>query len=130
LIEVVGSVPAEDGKNTSDVYRAVLACGALRESVPPSENPVAGTDLGCDTSAKKEEVSHLAGAQDAPGANEPDQDGTLSEKTEVCPTLKPSVEAGSAKMGQPEQYPRARDEERTNDELNASRDQAWGMWDV
>ena len=130
LIEVVDSVPTGDGKNTSDVYRAVLACGALRESVPPSENPVAGTDLGWDTSAKKEEVSHLAGAQDAPGADEPDQDGTPSQKIGECPTLKSSAEAGSAKMGQPEQYPRARGEERTSDELNASRDQAWGMWNV
>ena len=130
LIEVVGSVPAGDGKNTSDLYRAVLACGALRESVPPSENPVAGTDLGWDTSTKNEEVSHLAGAQDAPGADEPDQDGTPSQKTGECPTLKSSAEAESAKMGQPEQYPRARQEERTSEELKASRDQAWGMWDV
>ena len=128
LIEVVGSVPTGDGKNTSDVYRAVLACGALRGSVPPSENPVAGTDLGWDTSTKNEEVSHLAGAQDTSGADEPDQDGTPSQKTEECPTLKSSAEAGSAKMGQPEQYPRARDEERTKDELNVSRDQAWNMW--
>ena len=128
LIEVVGSVPTGDGKNTSDVYKAVLACGALRESVPPSENPVAGTDLGWDTSVKNEEVSHLAGAQDAPGADEPDQDGTPSQKTGECPTLKSSAEAGSAKMGQPEQYPRAREDERTKDELNGSRDQAWNMW--
>jgi hypothetical protein len=129
LIEVVGSVPAGDGKNTSDLYRAVLACGALRESVPPSENPVAGTDLGWDTSTKNEEVSHLAGAQDAPGADEPDQGGTPSEKSGECPTLKSSAEAESAKMGQPEQYPRARDE-RTQDELNESRKQAWEMWDA
>jgi hypothetical protein len=130
LIEVVGSVPAGDGKNTSDLYRAVLACGALRESVPPSKNPVAGKDLGWDISTKNEEVSHLAGAQDVPGADEPDQGGTPSEKSGECPTLKSSAEAESAKMGQPEQYPRARDDERTQDELNASRDQAWKMWDV
>jgi hypothetical protein len=33
-------------------------------------------------------------------------------------------------MGRSEQYPRAREEERTRDELNASRDKAWDMWSV
>lgn len=130
LIEVVGSVPTGDGKNTSDLYRAVLACGGLRESVPPLENPVTETDLRWDTSTKDEGVSHLVGAQDALVADKPDQDGTPSEKTEVCPTLKPSSELGSAQMGQSEQYPRARQEERSAEELNVSRDQAWRMWDV
>lgn len=129
LIEVVGSVPTGDGRNTSDLYKAVLACGALGESVPPSKNPVAGTDLRWDTSAKNEEVSHLPGAQDEIGANEPSQGGTPSEKTGGCPTLKTSDDAGSAKLGQPEQYPRARDDGRTKDELNKSRDEAWKMWD-
>jgi hypothetical protein len=101
----------------------------LRESVPPSENPVAGTDLRWDSSDKNEEVSHLAEAQESPRADEPDQDGTLSEKQGECPTLKSSAEAESAKMGQSEQYPRARDDGRTKDELNKSRDEAWKMWD-
>ena len=128
LIEVVGSVPTGDGRNTSDLYKAVLACGALGESVPPCKNPVAGTDLRWDTSAKNEEVSHLSEAQDETGANEPGQAGTPSKKAGECPTLEASGDARSAKMGQPEQYPRARGEERTQDELNKSRDDAWNMW--
>mgnify|MGYP003321391906 CR=1 FL=1 len=126
LIEVVGSVPAGDGKNTSHVYKAVLACGALRENVPSKQTPSTGTDVGWDTAEEKAEVSHPH--NENPGS--PGLDGTPSGKDEQCPIQEPSDDAGSALMGQSEQYPRARDDERTEDELNESRNQAWKMWDV
>ena len=125
LIEVVGSVPTGDGKNTSHVYKAVLACGALRESVPSKQSPSAGTDVGWDTAEEKAEVSHPH--NENPGS--PGLGGTPSGKDEQCPIQEPSADAGSALMGQSEQYPRARDE-RTQDELNESRKRAWEMWDV
>jgi len=48
------------------------------------------------------------------------------------PIAKSSDTNGSAPMGHPEQYPRARGEsdERTPDELKAIRDQSWDMWNT
>ena len=62
---------------------------------------------------------------DLPAAN-----GTPPENSGAGPIAKPSDTIESAQLGQSEQYPRARDDERTEDELNESRNQAWKMWDV
>jgi hypothetical protein len=126
LIEVVEALSNKSGGKPTYHYKAVLACGALRESVSLEQTPSVGTDEQWDTTKEKTEVSH----SETVDAGSSDLNGTPSEKTEQCPIAKPSDTNGSAPMGRSEQYPRARDEERTSDELNASRDQAWGMWDV
>ncbi|MEL0119084.1 MAG: AAA family ATPase, partial [Opitutae bacterium] len=127
LIEVVQAVSNKSGGKPTHHYKAVLACGALQESVPLGQTPSAGTDEQWDTGAEETQVSH----SDAQNPGAPDSNGTPSEKSEQCPIAKPSDTKGSALMGQPEQYPRARDQddERTSEEISASQDQAWGMWD-
>jgi len=124
LIEVVEAVSNKRGGKPTYHYKAVLACGALRESVSLEQNPSAGTDQQWDTTQEKTEVSHCSDGD----AGSLDTNETPPEKTEWCPIDKPSDTSGSAPMRQPEQYPRARDDERTSDELKASRDQAWNMW--
>ena len=124
LIEVVEALSNKSGGKPTYHYKAVLACGALRESVSLGQTPSAGTDEQWDTTKEKTEVSH----SEMPDAGSSGTNGTPSEKTEQCPIAKPSDTNGSAPMGRSEQYPRAREEERTKDELNESRDQAWNMW--
>ena len=125
LIEVVCSAPAPDGKNSFDIYRAVLARGEVGEMCPTLEEPSPGAESGVGHkvghSPISDDVSH-------PESPEPDQGGTLLEILEECPIPKPSPGAESAKVGHSEQYPRAREEERTLDELRASKDSAWDMW--
>ena len=124
LIEVVNAVSNKFGGKPTHHYRAVLACGALQKSVPLSKNPVAGTEEQWDASAESEEVSHSQELKaDPPAAN-----GTPLQKPGASPIVKPSDTNESAQMGRSEQYPRARGEERTQDELNKSRDDAWNMW--
>jgi len=124
LIEVVESVSDKSGGKPTHHYKAVLACGALRESVSLQQTPCAGTDEQWDTTKEKTKVSHSEMVDD----DLADPNGTPSEKTEECPIAKPSDTNGSAPMGRSGQYPRAREEERTIDELRAARDQAWDMW--
>jgi len=126
LIEVVEAVTDKSGGKPTYHYKAVLACGALRESVSLEQTSSAGTDEQWDTTKEKTKVSHSERVDAGP----PDHNGTPFEKTEQCPIAKPSDTNGSAAMGRSEQYPRAREEERTSDELSASRDQAWDMWSV
>ena len=125
LIEVVDVVSNKSGGKPTHHYKAVLACGALKESVSLGKNPVAGTDEQWDASSNNEEVSHREKQNgDLPAAN-----GTPSENPGASPIAEPSDTNGSAQMGQPEQYPRARDsDERSPDEINAAKDAAWKMW--
>jgi hypothetical protein len=126
LIEVVEAVSNEKGGKPAYHYKAVLACGALRESVPLEQTPSAGTDQQWDTTQEKTKVSHCSGGD----AGSLDTNGTPPEKTEQCPIAKPSDTNGSAPMGRSEQYPRAREiDGRSSDEINAARDAAWKMWE-
>ena len=124
LIEVVKAVSNESGGKSTHHYKAILACGALRESVSLGQTPSAGTDEQWDTANKKAEVSHWE-TVDAGSAS---PNGTPIEKIEQCPIAKPSDTNGSAPMGHSGQYPRARGEERTEEELKASKDKAWDIW--
>ena len=124
LIEVVDAVSNKSGGKPTHHYKAVLACGALRESVPLEETPSAGTDEQWDSAAEKVEVSHTPGAD----ISSPEVNGTPAEKSGARPIAESSDTKGSTQMGRSEQYPRAREEERTIDELRAARDQAWDMW--
>jgi hypothetical protein len=126
LIEVVEAVSNKSGGKPTHHYKAVLACGALRESVPLGETSSAGTDQQWDSATEKQEVSHSPGT----GTPSPEVNGTLSENLGASPIAESGDAKGSTQMGRSEQYPRARGDERTQDELNASRDQAWKMWDV
>ena len=126
LIEKVGTAPSPDGKNSYDVYKAVLARGEVGRECPTLEEPSGGAETGVGHKVGQppisEDVSH-------PELSEPDQGGTLSAEPEECPIPKPSADAGSAKVGQPEQYPRAREEERSKEELDVLKQDAWNMWD-
>jgi hypothetical protein len=126
LIEVVEAVSNKSGGKPTHHFKAVLACGALRESVPVGQTPSAGTDKQWDGATEKKEVSHSSGGD----ISSPEINGTPSEKPSASPIAESCDTKGSTQMGRSEQYPRAREEERTSDELGASRDQAWGMWDV
>ncbi len=126
LIEVVGSAPAPDGKNSFDIYRAVLARGEVGDMCPTLDKPSDGAGFGMG-----QKVGHPpnSGNVSHPESQDADQGGTLSEKQGDCPIPDPSVGAESTKVGHPDQYPRARGEERTKQELDASQEQAWNMWD-
>ena len=124
LIEVVEAVSNKSGGKPTHHYKAVLACGALRESVPVGQTPSAGTEQQWDSATEEEKVSHSPGA-DTPS---PEINGTPSENPGASPIAESSDTNGSTQMGRSEQYPRARQEERTRDELSESRDQAWNMW--
>ena len=126
LIEVVETASNKKGGKPTYHYKAVLACGALRESVPLEQNPSAGTDQQWDTTQEKMKVSHCSDGD----AGSLDTNGTPPEKTEQCPIAKPSDTNGSTPMGRSEQYPRAREiDGRSSDEINAARDAAWKMWE-
>nr|WP_291810927.1 AAA family ATPase [Limnobacter sp.] len=126
LIEVVDAVPNKSGGKPTHHYKAVLACGGLQESVSMKQTPSAGTDEQRDTATEKAKVSHFP----EPIAALAEGNGTASEESGACPITKPSDCKGFSEMGQSEQYPRAREDgERTEDELNASRNNAWKMWD-
>ena len=111
----------DETRYTKKTYQAVLACGALPEVVHHKQIPSAGTDVRVDNEGGQEELSTLVDAKPIKGGQPP-------ADSAPCPPSEVSGGAESAQGGQPEQYPRARQEERTSDELNASRDQAWGMW--
>ena len=97
-----------------------------RGSVHPKQTPSAGTDLRVDSQGGQPNVSTL---NPKPSRTETIQGGHLSKTGGGCPPSEPSAGAESAQGGQPDQYPRARDGERTDAELNASKDSAWKMWD-
>lgn len=125
LVEVAGSATSPDGKSTFQVYKAVLACGAFRESVPQGENTDAGTDLRWDTQTRITEVSQRGASSEATVGQPSKPDG-------ACPRQEPSGKAESDPVGHSEIYPRAREEcaERTDEELDALRNKAWNQWDV
>ena len=126
LVVVDKAVPNKKGGRPTHHYKAVLACGARQEVVPLGENPVAGTDQQWDKPDEKPELSHW----DAEKPKKPAPNGTRVKFSERCPIGKSSAGAASAPMGQPEQYPRARDEDgRSSEELKKSKDQAWDAWD-
>ena len=126
LIEVAEAVSNKSGGKATNHYKAVIARGALQESVPLQKNPVVGTEEQWDSGEEKTEVSHSDGADNLL----PEVNGTPSKNTGACPIEKPSSTKGSAQMRQPEQYPPARgkNQERTSDELKAIRDQSWQIW--
>ena len=126
LIEVVGSAPAPDGKNSFDIYKAVLARGEVGDMCPTLDKPSDGAGFGMG-----QKVGHPpnSGNVSHPESQDADQGGTLSEKQGDCPIPDPSTGAESIKVGHPDQYPRAREEKRTKQELDALQEQAWNMWD-
>lgn len=126
LIEVVGNAPAADGKNRCDIYKAVLACGEVQKTCPTLKEPSDTNESG---------VGHRVGQTPDPlGASQPElqecsQGGTTFEKTEPCPTLNLSDTNETAKVGQDFQYPPARDDERTPEQLITTKNNAWELWD-
>ena len=141
ITEVSLEARSGDSRYKNKTYQAVLACGALPELVHPKQIPSPGTDVRVDKEGGQEELSTLRsaiyGTYDPPefgGApcrsSASVKGGQPPAETAPCPPSEVSGGAESTQGGQPEQYPRARDDERTQDELNASRDQAWKMWDV
>ena len=98
-------------------YQAILketalARGEGEESVPFEQTPSAGTDDKWDNQMGQADLSHLPNQMGQPGA-----------ESGGCPIYKASEDKGSAQMGQPDKYPRARSE----DEINAAIDQTF--WD-
>jgi len=121
ITEVSLEVSTGDARYKNKTYQAVLACGALPGGVHRKQTPSAGTDVRVDNQGGQREVSTLE-------AVEPIKGGQPPAETAPCPPSESSAGAESAQGGQLEQYPRAREEERTKDELNESRDQSWNMW--
>jgi len=123
LVEVVGSAPAPDGKNNLDLYQAVLARGEIPGKCPNQAKPSDGADSGLGQKMGHKtfqgNVSHLKGV-----------DGTPPESEDSCPTPDASAGADSAQMGQSEQYPRARQEERTLEEIDRAKQASWDFWDA
>jgi len=126
ITEIKVSAASGDARYQNKTYQAVLARGEGGGSVHPKQTPSAGTDLRVDSQGGQLNVSTL---NPKPSRTETIQGGHLSKIGGGCPPSEPSVGAESAQGGQPDQYPRARDGERTNAELNASKDSAWKMWD-
>jgi hypothetical protein len=126
IAEVKVSAVSADSRYKNKMYQAVLARGEGGESVHPKQTPFAGTDLRLDSQGGQPNVSTL---NPKPSRNKTIQGGHLSKTGGGCPPSDPSIGAESAQAGQPNQYPRARGSERTDAELNASKDSAWNMWD-
>ena len=110
-----------DSRYRNKVYQAVLACGALQGTVPSKEIPSAGTDVRVDNQGGQKELSTLVDAEPIKGGQPP-------AETAPCPPSKVSGGAESGQGGHSGQYPRARGEERTEEELKASKDKAWDIW--
>ena len=126
ITEIKVSAASGDARYQNKTYQAVLARGEGGGSVHPKQTPSAGTDLRVDSQGGQPNVSTL---NPKPSRTETIQGGHLSKTGGGCPPSEPSAGAESAQGGQPDQYPRARDGERTDAELNASKDSAWKMWD-
>jgi hypothetical protein len=112
LIEVAMEEPKKDGGRPIQHYRAVLARGEGGGECPIDENPSPGTDPQWDNSFGNDDVSHSSEQMGQPGA-----------KNEGCPIADASEDKGSASMGQPDKYPRAR----TQAEVDGAIDQS--AWD-
>ena len=112
LIEVVLEEPKKGGGSPIQHYKAVLARGEGEEGCPTGQNPSPGTDPQWDNSSENNKLSHCSERVGQPGA---ESDG--------CPTADASEDNGSASVGQPDKYPRAR----TQEELDAMLDQ--NQWD-
>jgi hypothetical protein len=126
LVEIAGTTPTKKGGRPTNQYKAVLARGEREEVVHLPKNPSLGTDLQLDNSQLDKGLSNCSATKAASAqSNE-----TSPENKEACPIADPSAGADSEVNGQGFVYPPAREEERTKDELNASRDKAWDMWSV
>ena len=123
IVEVAVEARTGASRYKNKTYQAVLACGDLPNVVHPKHNPSAGTDLRVDNEGGQEDLSTLENV-------EPVKGGQPSTESAPCPPSEVSGGAESAQGGQPEQYPRARDDERTSEELRVSREAGWNMWDV
>ena len=124
LVEVAGTTPTKKGGRPTNQYKAVLARGEHEEVVHLPNNPSPGTDLQLDNNQLDKELSNCSATESASAqSNE-----TSPQNKEACPIADPSTGAGSEVNGQGFVYPRARDENRTNEEIKQSRDQAWQMW--
>tara|TARA_R100000030_G_scaffold27512_1_gene19956 strand:+ start:1376 stop:3799 length:2424 start_codon:yes stop_codon:yes gene_type:complete len=126
ITEINVNAVSADSRYQNKTYQAVLARGEGGRSVHPKDIPSAGTDLRVDSQGGQVDVSTL---NPKPSRTETIQGGQLSKTGGGCPPSEPSAGAESAQGGQPDQYPRARDGERTDAELHASKDSAWKMWD-
>lgn len=124
LVEIAGTTPTKKGGRPTNQYKAVLARGEHEEVVHLLKNPSPGTDLQLDNSQLDKDLSNCSATESASAkSNE-----TSPENKEACPIADPSAGAGSEVNGQGFVYPRARDENRTDEEIKQSRDQAWQMW--
>lgn len=118
------------GKKREKNYQAVLSHtrGEVTKPVPPNNNPSPGTDLRGDKRGDKPSKSETCPPYAVEGDNTP---GTAPVPPS-CPPSKPSGGAESGLRGQSGEYPPAReaDSERTREELDALRTNAWNQWDV
>ncbi|MFZ9095540.1 MAG: AAA family ATPase [bacterium] len=122
LIEIVMTTPKKRGGSPIQHYRAVLACGEDGDMCPPGAKPSAGADsAGGQPGGHTAKSANVSTCSDEPG-------GHSGSKTGGCPPAKPSAGAESAPGGHSGQYPRARDDERTKQELDSLMEQGWNMW--
>lgn len=109
LIRVVEAIQLPKGGIPLNMYQAVLSTtrgrGETAEGVPQEQNPSAGTDLQWDAPPKTQGgVPSVDGShQSAPKAM-----GHPLQNKQGCPNANPSAGAGSAHLGHPTEYPRAR----------------------
>ena len=112
-----------DKRYKQKTYQAVLAGGDLPYGVQSEQKPSAGTDVRVDSPVPSEEVSTLDLGADDKGGHPEDVDGG-------CPPSETSHSAESAHDGHSGQYPRARQEERTPEEINRARQASWDFWNT
>ena len=112
-----------DKRYKQKTYQAVLAGGDLSYGVQSEQKPSAGTDVRVDNPDPSEEVSTLDLGADHKGGHPEGVDGG-------CPPSEASDNAESAHDGHSEQYPRARQEERTPEEINRARQASWDFWNT
>jgi len=112
----------QEGRYGRKMYQAVLSRGEGGGECLPLENDCTGTDLRVDNPSGTSDVSTLKSADSSEG-------GHLVGSDTQCPPSEPSAGAGSAQGGHSGQYPRARQEERTSEEMKRLKDAAWSQWD-
>jgi len=112
-----------DKRYKQKTYQAVLAGGDLPYGVQSEQKPSAGTDVRVDSPVPSEEVSTLDLGADDKGGHPEDVDGG-------CPPSETSHSAESAHDGHSGQYPRARQEERTPEEINRAKQASWDFWNT
>ena len=112
-----------DKRYKQKTYQAVLAGGDLSYGVQSEQKPSAGTDVRVDSPDYSDEVSTLDLGADDKGGHPEAVDGG-------CPPSEASDNAESAHDGHSEQYPRARQEERTPEEINRAKQASWDFWNT